>query len=289
MYVYRPFAEIEKNKWNGTVHYSPNGNPFGYFWYLKAVVSEWGAIIEDEYESVMPVFCDKLTRSQYRLLTEVGPYSMNQLNSTRVKFIYELLQKHNHSSRVSLMPETISRLPDESYLQENKVVFSGMMSYEKVRENYSDALKRFLDGKDASEDVKVISGIKPEDIVANLKEPADYKNALLRIMYNAMHRGIGFSSGITSKKSGKQLAVSFFIASHNAIYELTSHKNGGKQYRQLIFDLLLRTNAEKPNKIYAYQHKDELFEMGMDTEPYYYVNVKDDKFTSLKEMLGMKV
>jgi len=55
MYRIVPFAEIEKNKWNGTIHYAINGNIFGYYWFLKAVIGEWDAIVEEDYQSVMPI------------------------------------------------------------------------------------------------------------------------------------------------------------------------------------------------------------------------------------------
>ncbi|MEL7020062.1 MAG: hypothetical protein AAGK47_00510, partial [Bacteroidota bacterium] len=47
--------DIEKPRWDGCVHYSPNGNVFGYTWYLDAIAREWDGLVENNYESVMPL------------------------------------------------------------------------------------------------------------------------------------------------------------------------------------------------------------------------------------------
>ena len=77
MYKFVPFAEIDKNKWNGTVHYAGHGNPYGYYWYLKAVLKEWDAIVEDDYETVFPIIKTPLSTDEYSLLPSLGPYSVN--------------------------------------------------------------------------------------------------------------------------------------------------------------------------------------------------------------------
>jgi hypothetical protein len=50
-----PRDELIKEKWNGCVHYAPNGNIFGYMWYLDFVAKDWEALVEDDYVSVFPL------------------------------------------------------------------------------------------------------------------------------------------------------------------------------------------------------------------------------------------
>ena len=286
MFRYIPFDEIEKNKWNGTVHYAANSNVQGYYWYLKAVLHEWGAIVENDYETVMPVILEPLKPYQYSLLKELGPYSINILSSSRMNEILPLLEKHNRSSQYPLSNK-VGSIHLENYSQEkkSKAVFSGGQKYDELSKNYGDEFIDNLYGK-GYESIKIMSGRKPEAIVAQLNESEAYKNCLMRIMYNAMHRGVGFSNGLEDKESGKILAVSFFIGSPMSISELVSVNKRGKKYRQLIFDLLLRNNAEKPSRIESFHSVNDLHEMGFDSEEVCNLQLGKSSFLNLKKAFG---
>lgn len=286
MYRIIPFKEINKNKWNGTIHYAINGNVFGYYWYLKAVIGEWDAIVEEDYESVMPILTKPLNAYQYSLLKELGPYSVNPLTDIRMKSFLDLLVKHNQSSQYPIHCHTSKRQFDTlSYSNRFKATLNGGFNYDTLSKSYSDALTKAINvtGYDA---VKVTSGIKPERMVELLNENEMHKNALLRIMYNAMHRGIGFSSAIESKSTGKMLAASFFINSNSTLYEIISFSSGGKKYRQLIYDLLLRNNSGGPMRFETFFSVDDLHEMGFDSEPVFDLQFKTSAMTKLRKSFG---
>lgn len=286
MFRYVPFEEIEKNKWNGTVHYSLNSNVQGYYWYLKAVVSEWGAIVENDYETVLPVLLNPLKPYQYALLKELGPYSVNVLNKQRMEEVLVLLNKHNKSGNYPINSRVSSGfLTDIIQSQRLKSVFPGGMKYEELSINYGDGFTDNLYGK-GYESIKIMSGKKPEDIVNLLKGKSDYKNALMRIMYNAMHRGVGFSNGIEDKETGKVLAISFFIGSPFCVSELVSYTNGEKKYRQLIFDLILRSNSAKPSRIETFENINDLHELGFDSEQVGDLHLSKKSFHSIKKAFG---
>jgi|GEM_PF-2276972 len=285
MFRYIPFEEIEKNKWNGTVHYSANANNQGYHWYLKAVLKEWGAIVENDYETVVPVFLEPLKPYQYRLLKELGPYSVNVLSTSRMKEILPLLKKHNKSSQYPLNNRVSSaHLDDYQQNKKYKAVFTGGKPYLELSESFGDEFLDQLYG-DGYDDIKVMSGRKPEQIVAQLSDSEEYKNALMRIMYNAMHRGVGFSNGIEDKQTGNILAISFFIGSPSCVTELVSFSSA-KKYRQLIFDLLLRNNSEKANRIETFDQVDDLHEMGFDSEPVCDLQFSQSTMTNIRKAFG---
>lgn len=286
MFRYIPFDEIEKNKWNGTVHYANNGNIQGYHWYLKAVLSEWGAIVENDYETVMPVFLEPLKPYQYRLLQELGPYSVNLLNKARMDQILPLLEKHNRSSQYPINSRVSSaHLTSYNMKSRQKSVFPGGKRYEDLAKSYGDEFLENLYGK-GYEKIKIMSGKKPEIIVGLLNEKKEYKNALMRIMYNAMHRGVGFSNGIEDKNTGEILAISFFLGTPSSISELVSFTNGEKKYRQLIFDLIFRNNSEKSSKIESFHNVNDLQELGFDLEPVGDIHFKRSTLDNLKKAFG---
>jgi hypothetical protein len=281
-----PFEEIEKNKWNGTIHYAINGNIFGYYWYLKAVIGEWDAIVEEDYQSVMPIFKKPLNAHQYDLLKELGPYSVNPLIDFRMKEFLDLLQKHNKTSQYPIHSQISKRqIESFNYSRKYKAVLSGGNLYEDLSKSYSDDLTNNLN-VEGYDSVKISSSIKPEVLVGLVNESNMYKNAMMRLMYNAMHRGIGFSSAIEDKASGKILAASFFMNSNSTLIEIFSFNSGGKKYRQLIFDLLLRNSSGSPMRFETFFSVDDLIEMGFDLEPVYDLQFKISTLSKLRKSLG---
>lgn len=286
MFRYIPYDEIDKNKWNGTVHYAHNGNVQGYHWYLKALIHEWGAIVENDYETVMPVLLEPLLPHQYRLLRELGPYTVNPLNASRLSELMALLSKHNKSGQYPINNRVSSALlVDHTTKKREKAVYLGGKTYDALAASYGDDFQQNLygDGYDA---VKIMSGKKPETIVALVKESEHYKNALMRIMYNAMHRGVGFSNGLEDKETGEILAISFFLGMPSVVTELVSFSVGDKKYRQFIFDLILRTNSEKASRIESYENISDLMEMGFDTEPVHDLLYSRSTVQNIKKAFG---
>ena len=96
-----PFEDIDKNKWNGNVHYSPNGNIYGYHWYLKSVIKEWDAIIEGDYQSVMPIPRRPLTAFEQSLLPYLGPYTVNGYSALRAQSFYMTWKENSKNSLIS--------------------------------------------------------------------------------------------------------------------------------------------------------------------------------------------
>ena len=43
--------DIEKNKWDGFIHYASNSKVYGYTWYLDNVSENWFGIVEGDYET----------------------------------------------------------------------------------------------------------------------------------------------------------------------------------------------------------------------------------------------
>ena len=48
--------DIDRPRWDGCVHYANNSLVYAYSWYLDNVSGEeWDALVEGDYESVMPL------------------------------------------------------------------------------------------------------------------------------------------------------------------------------------------------------------------------------------------
>ena len=47
--------QIDRDKWDGCIQTSVQKSVYGCSWYLDVICSNWDALVEDDYVSVMPV------------------------------------------------------------------------------------------------------------------------------------------------------------------------------------------------------------------------------------------
>lgn len=286
MYKFIHFKDIDKNKWNGAIHYATNGNIFGYHWYLKAVLKEWDAIIEDDYESVIPILKKPLYQEQYGVLPFLGPYSVNYLNQTRFKSLIEPLSQNSQTGIYPLNFDTprnlLESIPTKIF-QFWKL--DTRDNYDAIKDRYGEEILTFLTENGLS-NVKLNAGIKPEQIVETKKTPAFLKNTYLRIMYNAMHRGIGFSNAILDQQSGAIRSVSFYLLSHNSIHELF-HYSTGPEYRWVLLDLLIQNQAGKPIKIFTYDLQKNDQTLGFEKMTGYRYETNQSIVNRIRKKFGM--
>jgi hypothetical protein len=126
--------------------------------------------------------------------------------------------------------------------------------YEEIAGDYSaDLLGRLEISEQA--DVLPSGALKPEQLADFYKEhtpshPGKERNyhGLMRIMYNALHRGWGFSTGIISRDQ-QLLAAGFFTTSHSRIFKLLALVSPeGKKIAALerMLDQLMQRSAGRP-------------------------------------------
>lgn len=252
--------EVDRNKWNSCVHFAHNGNIFGYQWYLNNVVKRWDALVEGEYESVMPlIYTEKsfLKSSKlytHPLLRSTGLYSVHVLSEKRIAAFLDAIPKSYKRWQLDLnegvkIPRDYSSFKQKK--KENAVLFLGD-PYEKISEQYSPTLTQTLERANLAE-VFSVNNLKPEQIANFYKEHAGsyydeaHYHAFLRIMHNAQHRGWGISTGVKNRK-GDLLAVNFYTLSHHRLMRVIAAESPqGKSVGALSFlvDQAVRINAGK--------------------------------------------
>ena len=68
-------SDIDDARWNATVDASTNPLPYGYTWHLDAMAPGWNALVEGDYEAVMPL----TERKKYNVTYLYQPYFTQQL------------------------------------------------------------------------------------------------------------------------------------------------------------------------------------------------------------------
>jgi hypothetical protein len=249
--------DLDKIKWNSCVHYAVNGNIFGYKWYLDSVSKEWDALIEGDYESVLPLFQTTSGSSLYyqSLIRESGIYSIHLLSQKRIATFVEAIPESYKN--VDIQFKQGIQLPGNNNFkikQKNNQHLFLQSPYDTIRNNYSETLNASLKRANQNK-LKPISSIKPEKIAELFKDNSIQSkdleavfHAYQRIMYNALHRGWGFASGIIDENNNL-LAAAFFIQSHGKVLILLAPQTEeGKTLgaRDLLFDFYIRNNAGRP-------------------------------------------
>jgi len=254
--------DIDKIKWNSCVHFAPNGNVFGYKWYLDQVAKDWIGLVEGDYESVFPLawryrrglWGHKELHQPY-WMREMGIYSVHVLSPFRIQQFLERIPAEFRHINIAVSGKNVlpSQLPFES-TAETTPVLSLNESYETLTGQYTSDLFRQMD-KATTAKLMLTSNLKPEKIAnfyekhtKNRRDLDARYHAFLRIMYNALHRGAGFTSAVLDA-SGNPCAVNFFIHSHGKLLSLAPvASKAGEEVGALsfMFDLTLRINAERP-------------------------------------------
>lgn len=256
---YLSSEDIDKTKWNSCVHYAVNGNIFGYKWYLDAIAREWDCLVEGDYESVMPLPFKKdwLGRKhiyQPEMMRELGVYSIHVLSKGRVKKFLEAIPDDFVKVQIDLNEQI--GLPDGmDYLVGEKTNYQLLLEkpYEELAEDFSRDLLLKLE-KAEKAGLRPKANLKPEKVADFYNKYAPFSpekeqnfHAMHRIMWNILHRGWGFASGIEDS-NGELLAVNFFIYSHSKVLSYVPVESPrGKEVGALAYlmNTLLRTHAEK--------------------------------------------
>jgi len=275
---------IDTIKWNSCVHYATNGNIFGYKWYIDAITKDWEALVEGNYESVLPLIWKKNWLGRKRLyvptlMREAGIYSSNALSEKRVSSFLDAIPAIYKKWTIQVDQFTLLPKHQNRHIEQDKKQIIYMnRSYEQLAEQFSPIVQSQLD-KARTADLRPAGSLKPEAIVDFYKAHAPTYSkenyyAYLRIMYNLLHRGWGFVSGVVDANN-TLLAVNFFIFSHGRLlsYLPVVSKQGKKVgAMEFLMNLIFHTNANKQLILDFNGHPHE--GLGEEEVPFYEISVK---------------
>jgi len=282
---YIPFQEIDKVKWNSCIHYAVNSELSGYYWWLKAVVKEWDAIVEGDYESVLPIFRRKDLwgrNSIYQppLVDKIGIQSVHILSRKRIVKMLELLPEY-HSVQMKFNEMNIIPPDFEGTAlrkKANRLLLN--KSHHAIREGYGYTAQALL-MKPMSDDYYFQMMMKPEDIVNFAKSqnqlPYD-EHQTLRVFYNLLHRGTLVSTVIQNRKK-EVIAMMVFTYHLKKVKVLLSCQSPeGKSLNAVyrLYDHVFNLHQQKP-LMFEFFHTDSSIaeELGAESYDYWEINQSD--------------
>ena len=250
--------EINKRRWDDCINKSFNGNVYALSWYLDIVHPNWNALIENDYERVMPLTNSKKFGLSYMFqpffVQQLGVFSTSQLSQDDVdNFINAIPQQYlltqyrlNSYNKVDYDSDIIAK--------HRNVELDLIYDYQYLYNNYNNNTKRNLVKAEAA-GLSINNNINPEIIISlfrnnrgkDVKHWKDKEyNRLLELINTAISQECCFTIGINDLDNNT-IAGAVFMHSHDRIIFLFSgsdeaHKD--KHALTMLLDNVIREFSE---------------------------------------------
>lgn len=257
MINYLRHNQIDKKKWDACVRSAVNGNIYAFSWYLDLIHEGWEALIENDYERVMPLTgATKFGISylfQPYFAQQLGVYSTNKLSPAIVENFLESIPSKFKFAEFNLNSFNKISNKSRSLVLQNNYLLDLINSYEKVSVKYSKNTRRNLK-KSTSNKLSISKNIKPEEVITLFRNNRGKRlkkwnnvhyNILQRLMYKAIYKGKGVAYGAFTEYN-ELCAAAFFLKNNNRLIFLFSgtsdlaRENGAMT---LLIDHVIRAYA----------------------------------------------
>lgn len=250
--------KIDKTRWDNCINKSFNGNVYALSWYLDIVHPEWDALVENDYERVMPLTYSKKFGISYMFhpffVQQLGVFSTSQLSKNDVdRFIKAIPQKYR---LVRYKLNSYNKVDYESdfIAKHRNVELDLIYDYQYLYNNYNNNTKRNL-AKAENAGLSITRDINPEVIInlfrnnkgKNVKHWKDKEyERLLELINVATSQERCFTLGINDLNNDT-IAGAVFMYSHDRIIFLFSgcdenHKD--KHALTMLLDDVIREFSE---------------------------------------------
>lgn len=248
---------LDFKKWDKCIKKAFNGNIYAYSWYLNIVGGHWNALVENDYEKVMPLPESKFAGYdiiiQPDLTGSLGIFSTTILSREIIKkFLNEIppdykymkikLNKHNYT--------------DSKQNNDKKISFDLdlIKPYEKLREKYPPLFKNLLN-KAESKVMRIAPSISIENIIQFGQRHYPVQSFLHQgdlitrqlLVSAAMNNKMGQLCGVYDRNN-ELVALAFFVWSHQKASLVFYMLNKAKERLTSLFFLIddfIRNNSEK--------------------------------------------
>jgi hypothetical protein len=253
--------DIDPVKWDDSITRFFNGCVYAYSWYLDRICDNWMALVDEDFEAVMPLPITEIKGEKIiqqpslvrylglftnKLITEDLLLQYINLLSTEFLFVSLTLTKYN----------ALNSVPDTFTI--SKSVFYSldlMPNYTKLSCQYSRKALELIQSAH-NQKIIVLGGLQPRELMTLLSKKSskpseryDEKNLrrLRSVVSHALFHNFGEIYGAYDV-SNNLCAAAFFMGSHQKIYIPLYVQNGETQSLHglyLVFDHFIKKNSEK--------------------------------------------
>ena len=250
--------EINKRRWDDCINKSFNGNVYALSWYLDIVHPNWNALIENDYERVMPLTNSKKFGLSYMFqpffVQQLGVFSTSQLSQEDVANFIKAIPQQYLLTQYRLNSYNKVDYDSDIIAKHRNVELDLIYDYQYLYNNYNNNTKRNLAKAEAA-GLSINNNINPE-IIINIfrnnrgKDVKHWKdkeyNRLLELINTAISQECCFTIGINDLDNNT-IAGAVFMHSHDRIIFLFSgsdeaHKD--KHALTMLLDNVIREFSE---------------------------------------------
>ena len=238
--------QIDLTKWDATI--AECGNIYAYSWYLDVVHPGWEALVEDDYQAVMPLTGGKKFGVNYLFqpyfVQQLGVFSKTPLTAEKTEAFLNSIPKKYRFAEIRLNEGDVFVENTEGVDYHRNVLLELNQPYEAIRANYHQNTKRNL-AKAENNHLQIVTSVIPYHVVALFTEnrgalldkwgDAEYAR-LTALTKVAVNRGRAFILGVTEQGVGELICSAIFMKTDRRITFLFSGlKQEGKDKQAMTF------------------------------------------------------
>lgn len=259
MIHYLHHNEIDLKKWDAAI--GEFGNIYAYSWYLDIVHPGWEALVEDDYDAVMPITGGMKFGVNYLFqpyfVQQLGVFSKTPLTPEKVEEFLKAIPSKYRFAEVRLNESnTLSDNIDNIDYHRN-IILDLNQDFKSIKDNYHTNTKRNL-AKAENNNLQLVDTVIPYHVVALFRDnrgalldkwgDAEY-NVMTHLAQVAQRRKAAFMLGVTEKGVGELLCAAIFMKANGRITFLFSGlKQEGKEKQAMTFllDQVIQKYAGQP-------------------------------------------
>lgn len=259
MIQYLQHNQIDCAKWDATI--TDCGNIYAYSWYLDVVHPDWEALVEDDYQVVMPLTSGKKFGVQYLFqpyfVQQLGIFSKQPLSPEKTTEFLNAIPKKFRFCEIRMNEGNVFEESVKGVDYHRNTLLDLHRSYDEIHANYHQNTKRNL-AKAEANNLQIVNTVIPFHVVALFRDnrgalldkwgDVEYK-VMTRLATVAQKRGQAFILGVTEKGVGELLSAAIFMKANNRITFLFSglkQEGKDKQAMTYLLDQVIQKYAGQP-------------------------------------------
>ena len=248
MIHYLEHKVIDKAKWDATI--AACGNIYAYSWYLDIVHPGWEALVEEDYQAVMPLTGGKKFGVNYLyqpfFVQQLGVFSKSPMTAELTESFLKAIPSKYRFAEIRLNEGNALAESMQGIEYHRNVLLDLNQDYDAIRANYHQNTKRNLAKAEAC-NLQLVGTVIPYHVVALFRDnrgallnkwgDAEY-DVLTHLTQVAQKRHAAFILGVSEKGVGQLLCAAIFMKTKERITFLFSGLTEEGKQRQAMTYLL---------------------------------------------------
>ena len=234
--------KIDKTRWDDCIRHSFNGNIYAWSWYLDIVHPQWEALVENDYERVMPLTGNKRMGINYLFqpffTQQLGIFSTSHLSENIIQNFIDAIPQKYRLTEIRLNAYNKVNYDIEYFKKHRNIELDLIYDYQSIYNNYNNNTKKNL--KKANKNILYLNrDINPELVIKLFrdnrgKEIKHWKDKeyqrLLTLINTAIEKEYCFVYGVNDDNN-EIIAGAVFMVSHDRIVFLFSGVDKSNQHK----------------------------------------------------------